>query len=297
MRRLLLSLTLFLSTFVFAETGQMLWVSPDDEGRTHKNIQSMGIKESTFALLAEALPELENRVVSANNIRALQMLEDNPVACTGNKILSRDRAERFYASALPQTVFPGLRLYTREESPLTPQLIALQQAGSLELPQVLDKVQDKRFGVVGGRRYSKQIDAILRDPIWQSKLWTRTASDMGAGMFDMLLTGRIAALLEHPNSAFHYHQQLNSDIGLHSFAVTQAPGRALGYILCSKTPEGKRLSEMLSHTIARLSQTPAYLRAHLDWLPQQKQEKASYLQLYNEVYGTNFQGTLVSKAE
>jgi uncharacterized protein (TIGR02285 family) len=290
MRRLLLSLTLFFSTFVFADATQMLWVSPDDEGRTHKNIQSMGIKEATFALLTEALPELTFRVVSANNIRALQMLEDNPAACAGNKILSKDRAERFYASELPQTVFPGLRLYTRKGTSLAKQLQSVQQLNALSLPLVLEQISDKQFGVVGGRRYGDKIDSILLDPNWQQKVWIRTASDMGAGMMDMLLRGRIAALLEHPNSAFHYHQQLNSDIELQSFAIAQAPDRALGYILCSKTPEGKKLSELLTQAIARLSLKPEYLQAHLDWLPQQEQDKDAYLHLYNQVYGTNFQG-------
>ncbi|ALS99781.1 hypothetical protein AT746_16915 [Lacimicrobium alkaliphilum] len=285
---------LFFSAIVYAETEQMLWVSPDDGGRTHKNIPSMGIKEATFAMLRESLPEIDIRVIPANNIRALQMLEDNPAACAGNKILSKDRAERFYASELPQTVFPGLRLYTRKDASVTAELQAMQQGNVLSLPLVLDKMSERQFGVVGGRRYSDEIDSILLEPSWRQKVWIRTASDMGAGMMDMLLSGRISALLEHPNSAFHYHQQLNSYVELQSFALAQAPDRALGYILCSKTPEGKRLSKLLSDAIATLSQTREYLQVHLDWLPQQ--DKDAYLHLYNQVYGTNF-STLVSKTE
>ncbi|WP_141096199.1 hypothetical protein [Lacimicrobium sp. SS2-24] len=288
MSRRFLSLLLCCCCAFHAVAESVLWVSPDNEGRTHKNIPSMGVKEATFALLTEAMPGLDIRVVSANNNRALQMLEDYPAACAGNKILSKDRAQRYYATTLPQTVFPGLRLYTREDAAITRKLEAIQQNGPLLLSQVLQYVSERQFGVVGGRRYSDSIDNILHAPKWQQKVWIRTASDMGAGMMDMLLSERIEAMLEHPNSAYHYHQQLNSAVTLHSFTVTEAPDRALGYILCSKTPQGKQLSEHFNQAISTVSQTPAYLRAHLDWLPQKEQDKAAYLQLYNQIYGTGF---------
>lgn len=286
MRGPLLLLTLLFTSTIYAGPEQIMWITSDPQGHTYKNLATIGIKSTTFRLLQEQLPEYDFKLEVANNARAMQLLESKPNYCTGNKVLSADRVARFYHTSLPQTVFPGLRLYVVKHSPLYNKLEMLtSEQQPLSISQVLESTGERDFGLVGGRRYGKELDQYFADPKWQHKLWIRTAADMSAGMLNMLSKKRVAAVMESPTGVHHYLSQLGNTTELHSYAIKESPEMALGYIFCSKSAQGKRVISAFNQALKKLSATRAYLLAHLDRLPQQ--DKAAYLRLYNQVYATN----------
>lgn len=296
MRQLLLLLPLFYHVVVYAETEQIMWISSDPQGHTYKNLSTIGIKTVTFRLLQEELSDYKFEVMVANNARAMQLLDSMPNYCMGNKVLSNERVERFYHTDLPQTLFPGLRLYVVKDSPLYRTLKSLNsKQQSLSITQVLGSVGEKGFGLVGGRSYGQELDQHFADPRWKQKLWIRTAADMSAGMLNMLSKKRVAALMESPTGVHHYLSQLGNTTELHSYAIKESPEMALGYIFCSKSAQGKQVISAFNQALKKLTPTSPYLQAHLDRLPQQ--DKDAYLHLYNQVYGTNFRGALVGKQE
>lgn len=288
MARLAWIFVLYLPWTALAAPGfDYIWITPDPPGKTHKNIQEMGIKWATFQQLRQASDWPEPQVVVANNIRALQMLEELPNACAANKLKTADRAARFYYSDLPQTLFPGLKLYTLKNSGLAHHLTGIKELqGRISVVDALAFVSEKQFGLVGGRRYGDQLDPLLAKTQWQFQIWRRTAADMGAGMVDMLLRGRISALIEHPNSAHHYARELGKENELQGFDLQETPNSSMGYIICSKTPQGLALKQHFDGLLQQVSRQQTYLDTHLAWMPTLDQQ--AYIDLYNEVYGTRF---------
>ncbi|WP_102796377.1 hypothetical protein [Bowmanella denitrificans] len=288
----ILLLLLLFSPFLSAQMTQTdmdyIWITPDPPGKTHKNINELGTKTATFHLLADAAPDKSYFVLIANTSRAIQMLEEMDNACAGNKVRSSDRVDKFPVTRLPQTLFPGLHLYVNKRNKLADQLTQIQQdKGTIHITDVLELVGEKQFGLVGGRSYGDQLDSQFKQPKWQTKFWTRTSADMAAGMLDMLLQGRVSAVMEYPNSAFHYSRQLDLDQDLISFKVAEAPQQAQGFIFCSNSAKGRSLVAFFDTLISRVSKQRAYLDAHLNWMP--SMDKQHFIEFYNQVYGTAFQ--------
>lgn len=262
----------------------VIWISPDVEGHSHKNIHAPDVGGATFALLQDALPQLQVLHVQANNERALSLLDSRAYACTGRKLLTKDRLQQYHATRLPQVVYPGQKLYVRADRPLWQKLQANQN--QLSLRDVLEVAGEKEFGLVGGRSYGSPVDKILAESAYQPKLWIRTAADMSVGLVDMLLEGRVAAVLEYSNAFHRYAERLGKHALIIPLQLRELPRQVEGHILCSQTPEGQALVEAFDREIARLSQHQAYLDAHLNWFHPSSHQMVR--EIYDEAYGTAF---------
>ncbi|MDF2176667.1 hypothetical protein P2G88_00200 [Aliiglaciecola sp. CAU 1673] len=263
---------------------KMIWISPDVEGHTHKNIHAPDVSGATLVLLQQALPQLEVQHIQANNERAMSILDSRTNACTGRKLLTEERRRLYQATRLPQVVYPGHKLYVRADRALWQQIRDKQN--QLTLEDVLNAAGEKEFGIVGGRSYGGQIDQALADPKWQEKLWVRTAADMSVGLVDMLLEGRLAAVLEYPNAFHSFAEKLGGHSLIIPLHLQELPKQVEGHILCSKTPAGKALVEIFDREIAKLSQQQSYLDAHLNWFHPASHQ--AVIDIYDEVYGTSF---------
>jgi uncharacterized protein (TIGR02285 family) len=249
--------------------------------------QILDVNALTLQLLMQDVDSYRAEPVQATTERAMAMLKSETAACAGNRVKNSERLTFSYATTIPHTVFPGLRLYSKTSSETTrylQQLLDQQQKISLE--QLLKGDNQLHFAVGGGRSYGDQLDILLKQPQWQHKFWQRRSIDMSAGLIDMLVQGRVDLLIEYPNVMQHYLAQYSAHSELTSFSIEEAEPYMLGYILCSKTAEGLALTEFFQQRLDQVSKQKNYLDAHLGWVD--AADRAQLTQLYNQVFGTSF---------
>lgn len=249
--------------------------------------QALDVNGLTLELLMQNSSAFHAEPVQTTTERAMAMLKTEASACAGNRLKTEERLTFSYATSIPHTVFPGLRLYTKSSSSTTAWLKQqLNEQQQLSLQHLLEGDNKLHFAVGGGRSYGDQLDNLVKQPQWQHKFWQRRSVDMSAGLIDMLVQDRVDLLIEYPNVMQHYLAQYNTDIQLTSFSMTEAEPYMLGYILCAKTPEGKQLTEFFQQRLQQVSQQQRYLNAHLGWVDTADREQLT--RLYNQVFGTSF---------
>lgn len=266
----------------------MLWLTDAvDNQPVYKSSQPVDVSGATLQLMLPKLAQYQLQTMVVNNQRAIEVLKARPNACAGNKIVTSERLDISYASKLPQVVFPGLRIFARADSTAAAALAGLlDQQGRISVRKVLLSANKLRFVVVGGRNYGAELDALIHAPNWQNRFWKRQADDMAAGVVDMVRTGRIDLMLEYPNVAAHYQAQQTDGTALVSYAVAESPAYLLGHILCSRTAQGKEMLQQFDAALAEVTQTEAYLDAHLRWFD--PDYHTEFRTLYNKVYHTSF---------
>lgn len=249
--------------------------------------QALDVNGTTLMLLMQGESSFQAEPLQTTTERAMAMLKTESSACAGNRLKNNARLAFSYATAIPHTVFPGLRLYSKTSSKTTSWLKQqLNDQQSISLQQLLKGDNKLHFAVGGGRSYGEQLDYLLKQPQWQHKFWQRRSVDMSAGLIDMLLQDRVDLLIEYPNVMQHYLSQYSSDTKLTSFSIEEAEPYMLGYILCSKTAQGLKLTEFFQQRLQHISQQKSYLDAHLGWVD--AADRAQLTQLYNQVFGTSF---------
>lgn len=270
------------------QTQPMLWLTDAvDNQPVYKSSQPVDVSGATLQLMLPKLAQYQLQTMVVNNQRAIEVLKARPNACAGNKIVTSERLEISYASKLPQVVFPGLRIFARADSTAAAALAGLlDQQGRISVREVLLSANKLRFVVVGGRNYGAELDALIHAPTWQNRFWKRQADDMAAGVVDMVRTGRIDLMLEYPNVAAHYQAQQTDGTALVSYPVAESPAYLLGHILCSRTAQGKAMLRQFDEALAEVTQTEAYLDAHLRWFA--PDYHAEFRIIYNQVYQTSF---------
>jgi uncharacterized protein (TIGR02285 family) len=266
----------------------MLWLTDTVNNQpVYKTSQPVDVSGATLQLMLPYLTTYQLQTMVVNNQRALEILKARPNACADNKIVTAERLAISYVSKLPQVVFPGLRIFAKADSEAAKALSGLlDEQGRVSVQKVLLNANKLRFVVVGGRHYGAALDALINAPNWQNRFWKRQANDMAAGVVDMVRTGRLDLMLEYPNVAAHYQEQLSGDVTLISYAVAESPAYLLGHILCSRTAQGKAMLEQFDQALVEVTQTEAYLDAHLRWFG--PDQHAEFRKIYNQVYHTAF---------
>lgn len=249
--------------------------------------QALDVNGLTLELLMQDVTDFRAEPIQTTTERAMAMLKAGTSTCAGNRVKNTERLTFSYATAIPHTVFPGLRLYSKTNSQTTAWLKQqLNDQQQISLMQLLQGDNKLHFAVGGGRSYGVQLDTLLQRPEWQHKLWQRRSLDMSAGLIDMLVQDRVDLLIEYPNVMQHYLAQYSATTELTSFSIEEAEPYMLGYILCSKTAEGQQLTEFFEQRLQHISQQRRYLDAHLGWVDAADREQLT--RLYNQVFGTSF---------
>ena len=240
----------------------------------------------TMVMILDGLPQYQTRVLYANTNSAFNLLKSKENACTGNKAKSPQRLAFSHPTQYPQSIYPGLRLYVKKTSRYfekVKQLINNQQR--LSISQTLSEIKDSKYGVVNGRSYTKQLDALISEEKWQRRFWSRSGDDMASGIINMLFADRVDFIFEYPNIFERYRPDNEAGAEIISFAIEESPPYILGYVLCSKTSEGLALAKKIDNVIKEISKAGQHFNSHLNWVSDSaRQDMARY---YNKVYGTN----------
>lgn len=285
-----LIIPLFVLTLAFpcAAVQKFIWLTDSTTHQDSKQYrQALDVNGLTLTLLMQGVTAFQADPIQATTDRAMAMLKTEVSACAGNRVKNAERLTFSYATAIPHTVFPGLRLYSKTSSKTTQYLQQqLKDQQKISLQQLLEDDNKLHFAVGGGRSYGDKLDTLLKQPQWQDKFWQRRSIDMSAGLIDMLVQDRVDLLIEYPNVMQHYLAQYSQNTELTSFSIEEAEPYMLGYILCSKTTQGQQLTGFFQQRLKLVSQQKSYLDAHLGWVD--AADRAQLTQLYNQVFGTRF---------
>ncbi|WDE00102.1 hypothetical protein [Thalassomonas actiniarum] len=276
---------------------ELLWLTHSSFfNPKEKHAQNMDIMGETMTMILDGLGEYQTRVLYANTNSAFNLLKSKDHACTGNKTVSEQRLNFSYASKYPQSIYPGLRLYLKKNSVYFNKIKALRdERQAISVEQVLTQIKTAKFGIVDGRSYTGQLDNLISAPAWQKHFWNRTGEDMASGIIDMLFADRVDFIFEYPSIFDRYRPDGGKDPLITSFAIAESPPYVLGYILCSKTPQGLTLVNKIDKIIEKISRGDDYFNSHINWVSESaRQDMARY---YNQVYGTNKQVQQVTSSK
>ncbi len=274
--------------FPCAAVQKFIWLTDSSIHQNPKQYrQALDVNGLTLKLLMQGVTAFQADPVQTTTDRAMAMLKTEAAACAGNRVKNTERLTFSYATDIPHTVFPGLRLYSKTSSKTTQYLQQqLNDQQKINLQKLLKGDNELHFAVGGGRSYGDQLDTLFKQPQWQHKFWQRRSIDMSAGLIDMLVQDRVDLLIEYPNVMQHYLAQYSDSTELTSFSIEEAEPYMLGYILCAKTAEGKELTRFFQQRLKQASQQKSYLEAHLGWVD--VADRTQLTHLYNQVFGTSF---------
>lgn len=267
-----------------AKPLSLVWLTTEDRAA---NAQIVDVNDDTFYLIADALPnlQLQTQFVTMSNARALLKKQAN--SCTGNLMPLPERQAWGQFSKLPQVVFPGLRLYVRNNSPLQGALDAqATPAGTVSVAALLQGPLKFQLGYAADRSYGSALDQLLQKPEFQYKVWQRRSTDTASGVLQMFSRGRIDAVLEYPNVLEHYLSKQKADLGFRSYAITETPTALYGHLVCANGEQGQRIIQHIDVAMKRLVQDRRYLEAHLRWFSPELHP--TVIKLYDQAYGTHF---------
>ncbi|NKF49791.1 hypothetical protein G3R49_04295 [Shewanella sp. WXL01] len=162
-------------------------------------------------------------------------------ACMFNKLKTPEREKVAYYSQYPITLYPPLRL------------IVLKQQRHL-FPEVidLDTLKDWQLGLIGvsaSRAYGKVIDEKIA--LSDMPFFKREGGDSSRKLIDMLVKGRVNAVIEYSDFAASYVEDNDLPQQVSSIAIKQVNQASAGYFVCSKTEYGLKLIKQVDAAMSR----------------------------------------------
>ncbi len=271
-------------TVAITRDAPFVWLKAINNATT-SGVKNRDIDGATAALLFPLVSQQPPQQIEANFERQFKLLQEIPVACSGKKIYTPERARLGHFSDIPQLFSVGLRLFVVKDSAYAEIIAELAKAGRLSMATLANSLPRLMVGAVAGRSYTPQLDDVLQQFASTKRLWLRSAEDMASGMTQMLVSQRVDAIVEYPTIMADFSPD-NTDKVFVSYQIIETPAFTDGYILCAATPQGEALVKRFNAAIRERSQQRDYLDAHLQWFePARHNEILAY---YNKVYGTHF---------
>ncbi|GAA6204243.1 hypothetical protein [Thalassotalea sp. SU-HH00458] len=278
----------FYSLFITSQSlaTEIVWVTDAPQNNVTAKNKVLDIDTSTFNLLAAHLnSQYFFKKLHVPVKRGFTLIKHQENVCIGNKLTTKERNEFSYSTQIPQTVFPGLRLYINKNSPYFQKVRQLvTQQKTVSIYDIINTVAGIKFGIVGGRSYGVEIDSLINSPENAHFFWKRHASKANRGIVNMIEKARFDISIEYPNVFGFYSEEDNTVI--ESFPLKEAPNYMLGNILCSKSKIGAKMVKAFNAVIKTTSKTREYFDAHMKWFDSSSQEDAA--RYYNKIYKTSF---------
>ncbi len=224
---------------------------------------------------------LELEVKYVNLTRALKAVRSFDNVCTPRVRKTPEREKLMHFSRLPHSIYPPNRLVT------------LTMPGSFgDLSQVelgaFLSARDVKIGVFKLFTYGRAVEeARVKFPERFLEMPTVGRSDQS--LLKLLEAGRVDAIVSDARTVEEGLEQLAkqgaSNLNVASLAFLPIDGveANIGYMACSKTPQGRRILDAIDHTLSRPDIQQTLLRVHQDWFP--PSEQAFLNDMFRQVYG------------
>lgn len=222
-----------------------------------------GFFDKVMITLIQGLPEYEHNFQTANFNRIMLDIEQQKNVCCPSlyKIPERENMVAFSIPAM--IVLPnGIITTALNREKLTPYL---DESGKISLVSLL-KNGTLTLGISNGRKYSGEIDDVLRQFGGQSNLLVRSGKDVFGGLLTMMQMGRIDCLLGYPIEAAYFarnNRQLSEFV---YFPVKEnSITFTVGYIGCPNNSWGRNIISMIDPIIREHRETD-FIDFYGQWL-------------------------------
>lgn len=271
---LVLALTLLANLALAAESKpRLVWMIRDlpPFNILQGPLKNEGIADNMLRLLQARLPQYNHVLAVANQARAKQMLSSGALICDSGMLKSPEREEIMYFSIITLGLQTnGVMIRRQQEQELAPFI----DNGQFDLPAFIATDQYS-LGTLVGRSYGPQIDAELAQ-LKADKLVVHYGIEASRSLLRMQQHGRITAVLGY-GPELRYNGELEQmDLDQLSFyPIKGAPPYLMGYVGCSKTPQGLEAIQRINKAVRELRQGEI-VQLYANWLD--KRSRAAYLE-------------------
>ncbi|MFJ4114114.1 TIGR02285 family protein [Pseudomonas sp. NPDC089758] len=225
--------------------------------------KGQGAIDRMLALLIEQMPEYDHDIVRVTRARGIQMLQDPAsFTCDPTLMWTPERAKFVHFSKPALGAMSGGLVVRKQAGPL---LAPFLDGAQIDLRRLLSDTQLK-LGIVAGRSYSTQIDAILH-PLPDSVLSRHYGNDATANLLQMQRLGRLQLVLGYWPEVRYLIQQQGGSLDDYQFHPIQGVDRyQFLHVGCSDTPSGRAAIAHVDQLLSALRQDtlPALYASWLD---------------------------------
>lgn len=234
----------------FAEKPRLVWTIRDMPpfNILEGPLKGKGIADRMLVLLMADLPQYEHVITVANRARSTQILTSGVLSCDPGMLWSKEREHIMYFSIPTLGILTnGVAVRKADEPAMAP----FVQQGEFDLAAFLG---DGRYtiGTLVERSYGKVIDAELKRAK-PSTLVVHHGTDATLSLLRMQQHRRLDAVLSYWPEMRYQSQEANVPLdALDYYPVKGVPAYQLGYVSCSKTPEGLEAINAINASVRRL---------------------------------------------
>lgn len=216
--------------------------------------------------------------VKATGKRANRFLKEHTNVCTSNKIKTKAR-EEFSLYSLPHDIYLGLKLYRRSQLHSLTQEVFNSKGEVISLKRLFKFYPEQVLAVSRDSSYGSNIDNQIKK-MPHNNIFKLTRNSRLDSLAEVFLKGRIDYIIYYPTDM---DKITNGEILLESYKLANTPPYILGYVTCSKSPEGKDIINDVNKALKQAYLNPAFYHAHEKWLP--TSDLPIFREYYLEVFG------------
>jgi len=223
--------------------------------------KGQGVVDKMLALLRTDMPQYEHILSVANRARANQMVNNGVLTCDPGMLWSEERAKQLYFSIPTLGILTnGVVVRKADEAELAPFI----KGGEFDLASF---IQDSRYtlGTLVERSYGQQIDAALK----QAKpnvLVVHHGIEATLSLLRMQQHQRLTAVLGYWPELHYQGEAAGISLNdLSFYSVQGVPTYQMGYVACTRSPEGLQAIKDINLTVRRLREGEV-IKLYADWL-------------------------------
>lgn len=227
--------------------------------------------------LIPGLPDYKHKVVVAPLQRLSLMLKTDPTACNP-ALLKNPEREQFMSFSVPflAAIPSGMFARRADSARLAPYLEA---SGKLSLAKLL---QDGHLtiGIDSARSYSAPADAVLKPYKGKPNVFGLSTPEASKSLVQMVLAGRIDAVLAQPFEVPYYFGGKSSQAGkgLKFYRLAEQADYALNHAACAKGEFGQGVIRKINALWAKPGVRDAIQGYYASWLDEDMRPVARRLQ-------------------
>ncbi|WP_440876560.1 hypothetical protein [Thalassotalea sp. PLHSN55] len=227
---------------LFTDERDLLGIKNNALIKSHSSLYQVAM------LLKELLPEYQFVYRHNRGVETALNQAKEPAACILNAVKTPAREQAFLFSQ-PLMLYQGVRLY----SPT-----ALAEQTRLNLAKLLAEHTELTLGVHAGRSYGAQVDDVIK-ALDKDQVFYTPNDEISA--IKQLAKGRFDLLIESPIVFNGYWSQLNNNMPLYHYELTETAAYLTGHLLCKANKDNGVLIEKVDAALAQLYQSGAFYKA------------------------------------
>lgn len=239
--------------------------------------KGLGYGDIGSDIIMENLPQYDHNVIIANLSRQYNLYEAEEDVCTVGLFKNPEREKFMYFSIPVFFSLPNHLIIHKANYD------AFGSKSSVKLQDILQSNQVK-IGHSKNRSYSAEIDQVLKDfGNDQNIFLAENRETLTTSFFEMLKRGRVDAIIAAPEEILYQAEKLGFRDQLMTISIEENSMDAwLSYVVCAKTPWGKKTIEDINKVLISQRPTERYRGAYERWLDEGRLDE--YRRLYEKEF-------------